>query len=111
MQVADESPHEPCDERQEADRRHEVAGDRVGELLDGRLRGLRLLDEAHDLRERAVGRHTRGAHEQHAVHVDRAARHVAARLLQRGGRESRELRVLKVLRVLVVESSYEPTRS
>ena len=41
--------------RQRDDDRHEDAGDAVGEALDRRLAGLRVLDEPGDLRERGVG--------------------------------------------------------
>ena len=50
----------PDDERQHGDdrddRRHELAGDAVGQPLDRRAAALRLGDHAHDLREQRVAR-------------------------------------------------------
>lgn len=52
--------------------------DGVGEALDGRLAGLRVLDQAHDLRQRAGLARVRGRQHQRAVLVHRAAYHGAA---------------------------------
>lgn len=45
----------------------------VGEALHGRLAALRVLHEAHDLRQRARLARVRGAHQQRAVLVHAAA--------------------------------------
>ena len=52
---------------------HEDAGDPVGEPLHRRLAGLRLGDEAGDLRERGVAADLGGADDQASAGVDRRA--------------------------------------
>ena len=55
-------------------RRHEPAGDDVGELLDRRARALRLGDHADDLRQQRVAADPLGPHHKAAGRVDRARR-------------------------------------
>ena len=73
---------EPADERRERDRDHDRDEDRrhaVDEPLDRRLAGLRLGDEAGDLRERRVGADPRRAHDEAPEGVDRRAGDLGAR--------------------------------
>ena len=72
---------EPEAERADRDReddRDEDARDAVGEPLDRRLAGLRLGDQARDLRQRGVVADARGADDQAPAGVDRRARDVGA---------------------------------
>ena len=74
----------PRDRRRGRDDEHDRNEDRrdaVDETLDRGLRSLRLLHEAHDLRERGVGADARRAEAQGPAGVDRASRDVVARAL------------------------------
>ena len=72
------------------DDRDEDARDPVGELLDRRLRGLRLLDEPHDLRERRRAADGRGLHVEGALAVERAADDAVALRLRHRDRLARD---------------------
>ncbi len=63
------------------DRRHEPAGDRVGEPLDRRARALRLGDHRDDLREQRIAADALGAHDEAAGAVDGGAGDLVARRL------------------------------
>src|SRR5204862_8291153 len=63
------------------DDRNEIAGDDVGELLDGRAAALRLRDHLHDLREQRLAADALGAHDDRARAVDGRADDAIARLL------------------------------
>ena len=66
--------------------RDEDARDAVGQALHRRLAGLRVGDQARDLRQRGVGADSRRADDEAAADVDRRARDlVARRLLDRHG--------------------------
>ena len=67
---------------------HEDAGDAVGEALDRRLAGLRVLDQARDLGQRGVGADLGGADDQAPAGVDGRARDLGARARPRPGTDS-----------------------
>jgi hypothetical protein len=52
--------------------RHEDRADTVHQALDGRLAGLRRFHQPHDARQRALGAHRGGAHQQQAIAIDGA---------------------------------------
>ena len=62
-------------------RRHEPAGDLVGEPLDRRARALRLRHHLHDLRQQRVAADLVGAHHEAAGLVERAGDDLGAGLL------------------------------
>ena len=65
---------------------HEDRRDAIGEALHGRLAGLGVRHEPADLRQRGVGAHARGAHDETPAGVDgRAGDLVAGALLDRDG--------------------------
>ena len=68
-------------QRDDDHRRHEPAGDLVGEPLDRRARALRLRDHLDDLRKQGVAPDLLGAHDEAAGLVERARDHLAAGLL------------------------------
>ena len=93
--VAGQQP--PAQQRRGRDRqhgRHEHPGDPVGEALRVGLAGLRVLHEAHDLRQRRVGPDRGGAHGQHAGGVERRAGDGAAGDLLDGHRLAGEHRLV-----------------
>ena len=63
------------DERDRDHRRHEPAGDLVGQPLDRRAAALRLRHHLHDLRQQRVAADLVGAHHEAAGGVERAADH------------------------------------
>ena len=68
------SPDRPGDEGQDGDtdhRRHELAGDRVGELLDRRARALRVGDHVDDLAEHGVTADPLRFDDQRTAAIDR----------------------------------------
>ena len=76
---------EPDDERERGDADdggHEVARDHVGEARDRRLGALRLLDEAHDLRQRRLAADAGGAERERARRVEGGADDLVAGLLE-----------------------------
>ena len=83
--LAGAEPEAERGDRERDDDRHEDAGDAVGEPLDRRLAGLRVLDEPRDLRERGVGADLGRADDQAAAGVDGRARDLRARLRPRPG--------------------------
>ncbi len=88
---------EPEAERRDRDRdhdRHEDAGDAVGEPLHRRLAGLRVADEAGDLRQRRVGADLRRAHDEAAAGVDGRARDLVAGPLLDRHRLARQQRLV-----------------
>ena len=72
------------DERHRDHRRHEPAGDPVGQPLNRRAAALRARHHLHDLREQRVAPDLVGAHHEAAAHVDGGADH--ARVLVFGHR-------------------------
>ena len=90
----DDVPGDPGRDGDRQDDRHEDAGDAVGELLDRRLGGLRLLDQPHDLRERRPAADGRRLHVDRAVAVERAADDAVARALLDGDRLARDHRLV-----------------
>ena len=64
--------------------RHEPRRDSVGQRLDGRLRALGLLDEPHDLGKHRVAADSRGAEDEAARGIHRAADHLVADALGDG---------------------------
>ena len=67
--------HRPGGEGEQRDRdhrRHEPAGDLIGEALDRRARALRGRDHLHDLRQQRVAADLLGAHHEAAGGVERA---------------------------------------
>ena len=79
-------PHDPRHDGQTEDDGHEHPRDAVGELLDRRLRGLRLPDEPDDLRERRVRPDGRRLDLDRALLVQRSADHAVAGPPLRGHR-------------------------
>ena len=71
------------EQRDRDHRRHEPAGDLVGQPLDRRARALRLRHHLHDLRQHRVAADLLGAHHEAAGLVERAADHLGAGLLGR----------------------------
>ncbi len=65
-------------------RRHEPAGDLIGEPLDRRARALRVGDHLHDLRQQRVAADLVGAHDKTARLVQRARDHARTLLLGDG---------------------------
>ena len=61
------------EQRHHQDDRNEHPRDPVGQALHRGLRALRLLDQAHDLRQRGVGAHRGGPHGEHALGLTVAA--------------------------------------
>ena len=76
----DEEPEHEHDEGQDVHAQDEVAGHPVGQLLDGRLAGLRVLDQLDDLGQRRVLAHLGGPEAEGAGLVERAADDLVARL-------------------------------
>jgi hypothetical protein len=76
--LAGPEPEAERRDREGDDDRHEDAGDAVGQALDRRLAGLRVLDQARDLRERRVGADLRGLDDEASAGVDGRARDLRA---------------------------------
>ena len=62
-------------------RRHEPAGNLIGEALDRRAAALRLRDHLDDLRQHSIAADAIGAHDERAGLIDRAADDAVARRL------------------------------
>jgi len=88
---------QPGDQGHSGDADHggdEVACDDVGQAGDGRLRPLRLLDEADDLRERGLAAHARSPEGEGSCRVERPADDLVARLIEDGDRLAGEHRLV-----------------
>src|SRR5262249_47072333 len=81
-------PDDPGNDSDRENDWNEDTGDPVGELLDGRLGGLGLLDEPRDLRERGVAPDGGRLDLQDPLLVERASDDAVARLLLDGNRLS-----------------------
>ena len=77
----EDQPGDEGDGGQDQDDGHEDRADAVGQRLDGRLRALRLLDHAHDLRQDGVASDPRGAQDEGAAAIDRRPDDLVARPL------------------------------
>ena len=91
---ADDVPGDPGRDGDRQDDRNEDAGDPVGELLDRRLGGLRLLDEPRDLRERRPAADGGRRHVDRTVDVSGTADDAVARALFDGKRLARDHRLV-----------------
>ena len=75
-----------CSDRSHDDDWHEPRGHFIGKMLNRRARTLRLADHTDNLREQRVGADSLGFHDERAVAVDGATRHLVTLRLLNGHR-------------------------
>ena len=93
---APNAPGEECDHSDGDHRRHEPAGDLIGEALDRRAAALGLCDHGDDLREHRLGADLLGFHDERSGLVDRPTDQLVTRRLGDGDGFARDHRLVDI---------------